>query len=68
MSEMVNNKELGKIILTILEEEAKLQSFVFFLNKLENVNSSIDEIVRVFRDYLLLCKNELPKGKKEYAH
>ena len=64
MSEVINTKKLEKIISTILEEEAKLQSFVFFLNKLENVNSSIDEIVRVFHDYLLLCNNELPKGKK----
>ena len=64
MSEVINTKKLEKIISTILEEEVKLQSFVFFLNKLENVNSSIDKIVRVLRDYLLLCKNELPKGKK----
>lgn len=64
MTEAVNNKKLGEIISSILAEEERLQSFIFFLKKLENVNSSTDEISRVLCDYLLLCNNEIPKGKK----
>ncbi len=55
---------LREMIPQILKEEANLASFVFFLDRLENIRSPTDEIEQVLNDYLCICKNVPVKGKK----
>ena len=64
MTDEENKKSLGQLILEILQDEENLNTFVFFLNKLENIRRPADEIQRVLNDYLCICEDMPVEGKK----
>ena len=68
MADEENKKSLGHLISQILQDEDNLNTFVFFLNKLENIRRPTDEIEQILKDYLCICKNEPVKGKKRIKH
>ena len=55
---------LGNLLPKVLDDEESLKSFVFFLNKLENIRRPKEDIYSVLDDYLALCNNLPIKGKK----
>ncbi len=68
MEDDEKRKILGQLILQILQDEEKLKTFVFFVNKLENIRRPSDEIKHVLNDYLCIYENEPVKGKKRVKH
>ncbi len=54
----------SQLILQILQDGDKLKTFVFFVNKLENIRRPIDEIESVLNDYLSICEDKPVKVKK----
>jgi len=59
---------MGQLISSIIENEENLGTFVFFVNKLENIRRPISEIKAVLNDYLCICKEITVKGKKRVKH
>ena len=59
---------LGNLVPAILEDETNLQSFIFFLNRLENIRWSDDEMVSVLKDYLRICEDIPIKRKRKIKH
>ena len=69
MEEKLDKKTtLEKLITKILENDASLNAFVFFLNRLENIRRPTDEIESVLNDYLCICAKIPVKGKKRIKH
>jgi len=69
MAEHTNKKKIiSKLIAQVLEDEENLNTFVFFLNRLENIRRPTDEIKQILKDYLCICENEPAKGKKRVKH
>jgi len=69
----MTNKEKSKHILKdllsqILEDDVNLKSFVFFFNKLENISIPREEIQQILENYLVVCSEEIIKGKKRVQH
>ncbi len=67
-NELDKKKILETLILSIVNDEENLKSFVFFLNRLENIRRPTDEIESVLNDYLCICANISVKGKKRIKH
>ena len=64
MEDDEKRKILGQLILQILQDEEKLKTFVFFVNRLENIRRPSNEIKHVLNDYLCICKDMPVQGKK----
>ncbi len=64
MEDDEKRKILGQLILQILQDEEKLKTFVFFVNRLENIRRPTDEIKQVLNDYLSICEDKPVKVKK----
>ncbi len=64
MEDDEKRKILGQLILQILQDEENLKTFVFFINRLENIRRPRDEIQRVLNDYLCICEDMPEQGKK----
>ena len=64
MEDAEKRKILDQLILQILQDEEKLKTFVFFVNKLENIRIPSDEIKHVLNDYLCICEDMPVQGKK----
>lgn len=68
MENAKKRKILGQLILQILQDEENLKTFVFFLNRLENIRRPTDEIKHVLNDYLCVCTDIPVKGKERVKH
>ncbi len=69
MEEKLDKKAtLEKLIVKILDNDTSLNSFVFYVNRLENIRRPTDEIKQVLNDYLCACRDIPVKGKKGIKH
>ena len=59
---------LGNLLSQILEDESNLQSFVFFVNKLENIRKPKEEIQSVLNEYLSICNGVSVKVRGRVKH